>query len=122
MQVRSIPQFIDTRNLTITRQASLDEDQLHTQIEAVDPQGDSIVISRKQQPSGPACVMPRTDLIVTYQQAEAAPEKAHRIGSDEAGDLYMALKGAKKGEDIDLMAGEWIMSDLAMQGGIGGAC
>lgn len=37
MQVRSTAQFVDTRNLIITRQASLDEDQLHTPIEAVDP-------------------------------------------------------------------------------------
>jgi len=122
VQIRSIPQYIDTKNLTITRQNSLDEDQLHTQIQAVDPQGDSITISRQQSPSGPACVMPRVDLTVTYQQADQQPEKAHNIGSDEAGDLYMTLKRAKQAENLDPMAGMWIMADLQQKGGIGGAC
>ena len=122
MQVRAIPQFIDTKNLTITRQASFDDSQMHTEIEAVDPQGDSFVISREQEPSGPACVMPQINMTVTYHQANSEPEQPRRIGRDEAGDLYMSLNRAKKNEGIDSDAGMWIMSDLAMHGGIGGAC
>lgn len=122
MQVTSIPKFIDTKNLTITRQQSLDEDRLHTEIEAVDPQGDSIVVSRRQTPSGPACVMPEVRLTVKYQEANAEPQKRHYVGNDEAGDLYMTLNQAKKGENLDPMAGMWIMADLQQKGGIGGAC
>ncbi len=122
MQITSIPKYIDTKNLTITRQQSLDEDRLHTEIEAVDPQGDSIVISRRQSPSGPAFVMPDVRLTVNYHEANTEPQKPHHIGSDEAGDLYMTLESAKKGENLDPMAGMWIMSDLRQKGGIGGAC
>ncbi|MFN8607013.1 MAG: hypothetical protein U0931_05755 [Vulcanimicrobiota bacterium] len=122
MQVRSIPSYIDTKNLTITRQSKVDNNPLHTEIEAVDPQGDSLLISRQQSPSGPACVMPRVDLTVSYQQAQAEAEKPHGIGSDEAGDLYFALQGASKADDLDPMAGMWILSDLRSKGGVGGAC
>ncbi|MBS2040944.1 hypothetical protein JST97_38515 [bacterium] len=122
MQVHSIPAYIDTKNLTITRQCQVQNNPLHTEIEATDPQGDSLTISRQQSPSGPACVMPRVEMTVCYHQADAEAEKPHGIGSDEAGDLYLALKRAKKSDDLDSLAGMWILSDLAQKGGIGGAC
>lgn len=122
MQLRGIPAYIDTRQLTITRQGNVGDNPLLTEIEAVDPQGDSFVVRREQEDTGMTCMMPDVDLTVRYHEANKEADKPHSIGSDEAGDLYFALKNAEQAKDIDPMAGMWILADLQSKGGVGGAC
>lgn len=121
MQIASMPKYIDPASLTITRQRNVDDNPLHTEIHAVDAEGDSFTVSRQQEDTGMTCVTADVDLTVQYQQAGAEPEKPRGFGEQEAGDLYMALSDAKKADGLDEMAGMWIMADLRSQGGIGGA-
>lgn len=121
MQISSIPKYIDPASLTITRQRNVDDNPLHTEIHAVDAEGDSFTVSRQQEDTGNTCMMADVDMTVQYQPAGAEADKARGFGSDEAGDLFMALNRAKKADGLDEMAGMWIMADLRSQGGIGGA-
>lgn len=125
MQVSAIPAFIDRSKLTISR---VTNENLKSEIEAVDPQGDSVIVTRTQSDTGNTCVMPDVSMQVAYKQAAPEQVVTHTsIGSDESYELYRSLQHAEKpaslGDPFQVsMDMGWIMADLASHGGAGGAC
>lgn len=125
--MNSIPSFLDTKNLYI-RSGKEKQDKTGTTrtVQAEDPQGDRVTVCQWTEPTGPATMMPQQTLSVTYQEKGQKPVEHAQIGSDEAYDLYSALRTAERGQhvdkDVDIMTLGWLMGDLASKGGAGGAC
>src|ERR1017187_5469826 len=104
--MNTIPAFLDTKHLTIRRAEQSQKDGFRQELEAADPQGDRLVLSKWTQDTGNTCMMGRSTLSVSYQQTGAAEPVSHQhISSDEAYDLFSALKNAPKAETgVDNMA------------------
>ena len=118
-----IPSFIDFKALTINRTANTVEGgKSRTELQAVDPQGDTVVIRRECPTRSNGGGMPQVELTVSYKDHES-PDVAERkpIGTEEAYDLYRCLKQAKNANGVNVADTGWIISDLARKGGAGGA-
>ena len=118
-----IPSFIDRSALTIQRAGVLDAKALKSEIQAVDPQGDTVLVRREQEDMGNTGMMPEVKLTVSYTHLDPAEVVERKsIGSDEAYDLYRCLKHAKTADGVKIADAGWILADLAAKGGAGGAC
>lgn len=120
--MNAIPKFIDTRNLTIHCTNTSHKDGTTQEVGAVDPQGDTITLTKWTEDTGPCAVMPDTKFSVTYQEKGQEPVKHEHIGSDESYDLYRAFNRAEQADNIDSMTVSFLIADLGRRGGGGGAC
>ena len=123
----TIPSFINSQDLIINRTSSSHVNGSTLALTAMDPEGDSFTLSQWTQDVGPATVMPQQELCVAYQEhgkesASVQDCEKHPVGTDEAYDLWRALKHARCAENIDNGTIGYLMADLARTGGLGGAC
>jgi hypothetical protein len=120
----NIPSFINRRELTISRAYQSDKDGHVQSLDAVDPEGDTLTLTKWTGDNGQTTAVPDSNFTVTYTAQGAEGSKPHEVGMDEAYDLYSGLKRAKRVEDpklVDAMAIDFLIGDLTVRGGIGGA-
>lgn len=116
--LNSIPSFIDTKALIINRTGSSQNNGRTRELAAVDPQGDSIILTHWTQNAGPAS---KEKLTVSYQEQGKEPAQPEQVGEDEAYQLFRAIKTAKHADDVDQNCIGYLIADLAKVGGLGGA-
>ena len=116
----TIPSFIDRSNLTINRTNTNNKDGRTVQVGAVDPEGDTLTLTKWTEDVGMAAVMPDEEFSVTYQKKGEEPVKVDFINDDHAYDLANALNNADQADNLDAYAVDGIIYDLESQAGMGG--
>ena len=121
----NIPTYLNTSQLTIQRAHRGQNEGGHTQsLEAVDPEGDQVTLSKWTEDVGNTTVVPHSKLTVSYQAKDSEPTEPRSFGSDEAYKLYSGLQDAAQriepSEDLDSFSVSFLIADLRNKAGVGG--